>query len=690
MADHAADLAESFKALPTERAVHFHESFEIDGLTVLMFRREFDPISRPDIRDGFKTVFGFGWLLIGFEHDSTRIEFKCGNPELAECFQRAFQDSTGLKLIRSEHRVFSAYDPAALEHNLLGGLPNDSKIQILDIEFSRSLCPTHSAVKVASSFDRRPIHQDLIWLREKNLLRLRSLTDVASIRFLHGTTDCVVRVDVEKHGAAVFRFKNANMAPPEAAAIRNEFRRVFGIPLNERIDPQRCSMGMAAIFKVVLESDYSEQLLDYHLEGLKILKDKGLITLEKEQRRVCKSLVCKNRLLPPETLDECPRCQSKPKSESVELIHHNDNAIRRVVKQVFQKSKRWRFHARPRAVEGHEFFVLENIAQPPHQVRVHVAENVDRKLLKLLEQSMHPIIVAHVREQFEDPVIDASGVAHVGFAHALAAMDSNSDWKPFSDSLEGVIDELLRRSNERISRAAAMAKRNLLALPNGYTANEFENDVFAIVRFLSPYAERWGGGSRPDGFCSMAYFENGQLRDVRKHNWSYDAKLNIDGAGYPLEAGEKRKAFDYVSALITQPELQSNHNQLDGHVFISNNIRVTTMKSTARFMRTEHRLGQDHPNVKLVFMSHEFLLALYDRVAMDQAGFDRRWPLFGKRVAHVMQQQNSDGYVRLTKNEANAIADWVLSQQPVETPVDINRLAVTLAETMNVSQSPAA
>jgi hypothetical protein len=197
---------------------------------------------------------------------------------------------------------------------------------------------------------------------------------------------------------------------------------------------------------------------------------------------------------------------------------------------------------------------------------------------------------------------------------------------------------------------------------------------------------RWGGGLRPDGFCSLIHSPTNSLGNLEKFSWSYDSKYSKRSRGYEFNVEEDRKMFDYITALAMQKELRVDGNNLNAHVIITNALEPAKMKTAAHFLRCEHRLGKKRTDLKLVFMMEEFLVTLFDRVRQDEGTEDKvakRWGYLSERLDFHMRQQNADGYVLLGKDEANALVDWVVHKPAVETPVDIAQLRDSLDETMS-------
>jgi hypothetical protein len=296
---------------------------------------------------------------------------------------------------------------------------------------------------------------------------------------------------------------------------------------------------------------------------------------------------------------------------------------------------------------------------------------------------MWPVLVVHTSGTYEHAHLDLAGIAHLGLAYALAAAQDREIRSRFIQDCKSMLERLQRNEQERVLRAAR-ASRDLLGKDHeGCTGSAYESAVFGLIRSIFPHTMKWGGKFRPDGFSALLFSRSNKLNDLEKWNWSYDSKYSERHGGYEFGASEHRKLFDYVKALAEQKELQVAGNELNAHVIITNSLEPSRMRDAAQFLRCQHRLGSEMPRSKLVFMVEPFLIALYDRVRKDEVEFMKRWGYLSQRLAWQMQQANSDGYVLLREKEANALADWVLSKPPVETPVDIQQLQDSLDDMMS-------
>ena len=279
------------------------------------------------------------------------------------------------------------------------------------------------------------------------------------------------------------------------------------------------------------------------------------------------------------------------------------------------------------------------------------------------------------------------GIAHLGFAYAVSAYlhaeETSYDsevWTRFAEDCQNTRNRLVRQREAAVLRSAEHSQDRLKKKDSEtdkqYNANgqDFETDVYNLLRCIFPYTHKWGGANRPDGMCSLLFAETADASQITKFNWSYDAKHSWGDKGYDFGIDEKRKVFDYVEKLCKQKELQSQGNRLDAHVIISNNVSDSKIADCARYLAEEHRLGKRDPSILLVLMTQAFLTTLYEEFSKHRDEIAKRWTYLSEKMAGIMIEENADGFVRLDREEAKAIIEWVTSQTAIEIPADAKKV----------------
>lgn len=684
--DSLADtLSDAFSGLD----LRFFNTITLGVWEIFLIQREYSPAVRPDFRDVQKTLHGFGWIMFGLERGQHRIILKGGGQKAIPIIENWFKHKLKTALRESEPEPYSKYDAVAVESAFLGNKLDSSKVDLVAIAFHRTQAPQHSPMTVEPAFPGHDIRRDLQYGREKEVFRVRSLSDINWIRVRFQGKEATATVKIEERGATTLVLDNADMTESEVDELRKEFLCAFGVPLDQKIDPQKLLLGAVDIYNYLLETERVEYISHYQKKALRRLLDDNFLFTDPQEILVCpkSSVGCKlgGKPVIDDDVSECPECQTELEVRKVEYLRQNEIEIRRKIGDMLQEATGWRFSSNSVTFEKEPFYPLTNPQRPDQVIRVYFSKRVGKRILDCLDRSLQPVLVVHTGGGVDYAHLDAAGVAHVSFARALAAADDNEAGIRFSQDVENARKELVSRQEEKALRRAMNSRGRIEAPSRSYSGEEYELDIFNVLRSIFPYTEFWAGTNRPDGFCGLVYFDDGSLRKPVKFNWSYDAKFTNKPRGYDLTIGEERKAWDYVAALMQQTELQLQGNELNGHAIISNRLYKSQMKKVAKFIRREHRLGGEHPGFKVIFILDGFLKNLFDRIRSNELEFSKRRSLLSQRLAKLLAAENDDGYVLLNDASATQLTDWVLQQREIESPPDARLIAVGLSETMTES-----
>lgn len=681
----ADSLADAYSGLD----LRFFDTVRLGNWEILLLQREYSPTVRPDYRDVQKTLHGFGWIMFGLERRKNRIILKGGGRKAIPIVEKWFKHKLKTDLREAEPVLFTEYDAIAVEDAFLGKYADSSTVDLVAIAFHRTQGPQHSPMSVEPAYAGHDIRLDLQYGREKEVFRVRSLSDIDWVRVRFRGKEARVTFELEKRGAITLALDNADLTEDEVDELRSEFATTFGVPLDQRIDPQNLLLGSVDIYNFLLEVDRDDQVAMYQRRALRKLIENDILYTEPQDVLVCpKSPVgCKLGGQPviDEDTSECPQCQTELEIRNIQYIRQKEAAIRKKCGDMLQEATGWSFSSKPVTFEKVPFYPLANPERPDQVIRVYFSKRVGKSILDRLDRSLQPVLVVHTGGDVDYAHLDAVGVVHVSLARALAAADEQEAKQRFEGDVERARKALIDRQEEKVLRRAHMSRQRIENPPSNYEGEDYETDVFNVIRSLFPYTEYWTGKNRPDGFCSLVHFDDASLRKPVKHNWSYDAKYTRSKKGYDLSVDEERKAWDYVAALMKQPELQVQGNELNGHAIISNKLDSKQMKKVAEFVRREHRLGNNQPSFKIIFILDSFWKALYDFVRAHEASFSKRSHLLAKRFAKLLLDENSDGYVVLDESAAKTLGKWVQRQREVENPPDARLLTDGLAATMTKS-----
>src|SRR5206468_1102229 len=93
------------------------------------------------------------------------------------------------------------------------------------------------------------IRDALAHYKEREVLSLRSLSDIESLTLHYDGNEGAVKVNVEKDGTIRFILDNSGWPDDIRGKVKEAFEKTFGIPLDHRINPKPLSMGAFDIYR---------------------------------------------------------------------------------------------------------------------------------------------------------------------------------------------------------------------------------------------------------------------------------------------------------------------------------------------------------------------------------------------------------------------------------------------------------
>lgn len=668
---------------PGESYEWFGNSRLSDSTTVFIIHRRFPPTVRADYQNKFRLQHDFSTVAFAVDDHASSFYVKVANKAVTEAVRDWISASLNVTLHDSGSALFSKYVPDSVEQAFLGGYDESHGIDLIQISFRHSFGPNHSPISLTAASDSRSIREDLSWLKASNVIRLRSFSDIATFQLRYDGHEISVESIIETGGAVRFQLNDIGLTEIDIDSLRSAFESAFLVPLDQNLDPTRFSMGPSDIYHFLLTGVRDDQVQPYQRATLEKLLDLELLSIVDGKTGRCTDVQCSNhsQAVVDGSAKECPSCQGPLTWQTIRRYEEDKDNVLRFVKKRVQRATGWHFDSYSPSLESHKFHRLCSPDEPGKTVCMFVNDRLSSSKMDTFHRAMFPVIVVHPLGQQSLPVIDASGIAHVGLPYLLAACDNTDDWKKYQKSCRELVPRLLRAEEERILRASRMSHQHMMAKPTGYDDRSYEADVFNLLRSIFPFTVKWGGGNKPDGFSSLVFFPDNDLSKPTKYNWSYDAKYT--DSTYSFGIGEHRQMFDYVRRLHAPKRLKSLGNKYDAHVFITNSMTENAMSHAADFMATQHRLGEKCPDFQLVFMRDSFLTKLWELVRKEESEFDKRGTYLAEFFTHSIRDLMNDGYCLLDESAAIELAKRVLEEEPIQDPVDAGELEEDLKRQMN-------
>jgi hypothetical protein len=652
------------------------------NLWVFLIQRKYNPVVRDDYERIYSRVTPYGTLVFGIDLANQKIIFKIQNKQIKDAILDWITTTLKLDFKPSWHEPHSSYDANEVQTALLGGYDQGHGIEITGVKLRRSPAPYHSALLLNARTGYPNIREDLAWLRDREVMRLSSLSDLEQLQISYRDQQAIIDVIAEKTG--IVRFKHVDVGWDETlqADLQLAFKNCFGLPLNEPIDPRPLMLGHHEIYKFLLACKNTDEFQLFQREAFKELKDAGIVDTKPIEQKRCPSPVCEHRLTVVTDKDQtqCLACQSRLKNETSNQIVHLNERIQEVVEEALKEATGLKTQKTIK-FETYEFHVLQKGKGNVEPIYVAYRNQLGAKGKDILSRFAQPVLVVHTSSQSEFTPIDLHGVAHLNLAYILASIRDGEGKAKFKREVVKQLDDLTRSLGIRVNRAAEESFKVVTDNLADSTGQKFETDIFNLLRFLFPNTSQWGGGDRPDGISTIVCYDNNDMNLPLKFNWSYDTKLTEkEIEGYNLQDGEKRKIWDYIERMSGKSPFNREGNKLNAHVIITNSIRKVKCANAVKFVRQSHRLGKKYPHLLLGFMKYDFIARLYERVSSQQEDFRKRQNLLTASVCKKLSTPNDDGYCWMDTATANSICDWVLEQPEIENTIDHDLLVRNMAD----------
>ena len=208
---------------------------------------------------------------------------------------------------------------------------------------------------------------------------------------------------------------------------------------------------------------------------------------------------------------ECAACGQPLAWESQKRYVPDEKKISSKIRRLLQRATGWDLSKTIRKFESYSFYQLKLPDNPKKFVHVFINDRMTEVKIEVFRRSMFPILVVHPAGSQRLPVIDFSGIGHVGFPYAFAAQSDMEAKKRFRAACQGTLQRLLEMEQERILSSARHSRDSLREKGPDYNDRMFETDVYNVLRRFFLYSMKLGGANKPDGFTSVISYDRNDL-----------------------------------------------------------------------------------------------------------------------------------------------------------------------------------
>lgn len=529
-------------------------------------------------------------------------------------------------------------------------------VKVTEIRFTRSLLQPYPELALrAPKRDVRPACQRLL---ESEVIAIQNPMDVASMALSVGRSHVRITPTVVDGGALLLKCDIGRVRDAGKQARIAEFvQNAFGLPLNRAIDPARFESGRAVIADVLFTYENEHQVLPFQSTIYQDMAGRGLINRQAAAQYGCTNEDCEWSDATP--VGACPICgEPVVQVEDLVTISPDENAIRQTVVEAFRGAG-WRLAAGDiqQTVMGVQFRFLAFV--PPEELneRLRVARTY-RLLVAVCDTPVNATMVERLQRLVEPICLIKVGANRIAEHTAELAQLSTitagqiltTTTTELRDYLSQLFEAQLKRFDQLVSSAArrvSVTLPNVLTEPPARYNNDFERDVFALMKFIWPSAAKWGGQFIPEGFLSYRYGAGGEI-EARTYTW--DCKYSSHTDGYSLGMDEKDKAARYIREANAAATVAEYSAYLTGHIFISNKFREQQLEGVSRliYSMTPGWLG------KVVFLDVEALLEIYRAVSGLVSMHGTATALVYGDIDELFRNNTAHAYRHVTKPEVQS------------------------------------
>ena len=557
----------------------------------------------------------------------------------------------------------------------LGFLTADPQlgVGICEISVRRSLLPNQPPITLGNPLgpDVRPAVKAAI---EQKLIQISDLADLDSLVFDSPEIGSR-RLTIERlsRGVILPSVQEKSLTTAERKLLGDQIEAAIGLRPGIKVSPTLTTFGMAATIDTLVAEMFLSDVPPYATGILNDIKKMGIIELQSLSCKICRACGKGRPVSRVREKGMCRECRREVtfKKETLSVVSPVPTTIetwiddwigRQGVTTVkhselsFQKQK---FSFRILLADG-----------ATHQLHVCHAYLSD-EVIKWLGRTKPRLTIIHVGANAQKRL----GVPEWCNQFTLGELIMSE--RPGGKKLD--LKEALRTERRyqensvlRTARLSANSLTDFLAkTKTEYSSEDFEKDVFGILREVFPNSIQWGHEDRgkpwPEGALGLAHGTGNQRQ---KFSVSWDCKLATKNKPYDFTIDEKRKVADYVSAFRQADAIKNFSGDLDAFLVISNNISATQIDGLAK------HIGDNMSDWKgsVCLVDADAITALHNEYKENQREIRLRSEAFVKRIQKLFTTPKGKLSNHITKESIEDLMTETLRQAAGTLELDLDGL----------------
>ncbi len=608
--------------------------------------------------DESKRVKNIEAVLFMVDMEEMTVHIKSNTRQEIESIKKYIQQNYGYELELSEKEIKEDYDITKFKFafSSINILSQDglSDFYISRITFSRSLLNKSPEIIIGEG--KRDIWSAVVQANTMGLINIDSLYAIKSINIALRNIKKAIKVLRMEDGSVVFKLDDRGLSEAYVKTIGDKFQLMFDIPLNTKLR-DKLDAGKANEIEAVLRTDMESKVDIRMKDVLEELVEDKMVKRTSFNKVKCGNNNCeweKDYDNKDELVTECPYCGCDEfVYDSDNKLEVNDKQICKFVLETLKESFK---------LEKDSFIPFEDIrigkdlmmyrfVYNKNEYRVLIAGKVLAKsVLKKIEKQLVPTMIIYYG--IDKGQVDLLSLETIQFLQFGLLYNHKYNLIDQEKILHRAAKELENNITLHIMSAAKAANESINGIlekgqsvdEQEYKSDDFEDDVYAILKHMIVNGARWGATERgkplPEGVVAFDYKQKQGSKEVdNKRAFIFDCKWNYDGKGYDVGINEKRKAIDYINGTnkSSQVELYCSDNQLSAHMLISNRFKSSQLDALNKHIKKH--IDDGFVTVG-IFVKIEGLIKFYDWFRKNYNNIQKYRDTFYKNLHKVLTISN--------------------------------------------------
>ncbi|MBB2483320.1 hypothetical protein H5P36_24510 [Bacillus sp. APMAM] len=271
-------------------------------------------------------------LIFCVDIDEKIIEIKSSSVtdknNLIKYFRDNFVDCNPTKI---KTTVFEKYEPEEVLRAFTRGIsPKKDEVNdfiVNKISFRES--PITNSPKVTIELENEDIWPSVIYAHNNNCINLESLKDIEGLTIKSDGKSRSVRSIISENGNVLFVMDDSRLDEKSKITIIENFKKKFGIPLNQEIANSKFVAGKADKVDYIMGTRKEDNLDSDGIEIFKELKEKSFLVSSEKENFYCNTCNLEKEITDDFDIQEgCPECGNK--HLKIKKINENKLNIRQI------------------------------------------------------------------------------------------------------------------------------------------------------------------------------------------------------------------------------------------------------------------------------------------------------------------------------------------------------------------------